>query len=457
MGNRALKKFFVERGLFNGLPRERIMKELRTGTAVVAVMVVCCSASLAQITFQADYDGNTANNGFDADFAAGDSSPAFNLAGQAIGVNAVINEPGVFGAKALDSTMPNGHVRYNTNVNVPAAGTIEMWFVAPEARNTAHLFWFSNTNFSTNASVQIYENATGLLYRNSAPGGDLGTTYDLVPGEWYYVAATWGPGPTDQSFYLGALSSCGDPSADPQCDVTLKGQGQGTTLEGLEHLTIGTGSLGNESHQHWGERIDHVRIFDFIRTEAQIEADMIPFEDCNDNGTLDSQEISGDPRLDCNLNDILDECDITAGTSADCDINNMPDECPGGEGAGPPPCTGETGDANGDGGKDLSDAIYGLSFLFQGGPPLAELCSPTGPKAPECAVKTGDVNGDGSIDLSDTVYLLGFLFQGGLAPVPPCAPAGETVCSDPVRHCCTNGVDDDSDGATDCADPDCVP
>jgi len=60
----------------------------------------------------------------------------------------------------------------------------------------------------------------------------------------------------------------------------------------------------------------------------------------------------------------------------------------------------------------------------------------------------GDVNGDNSLDLSDAVYLLTHLFQGGDAPVPcPGAPVTETNCTD--------GDDNDSDGATDCADPDC--
>ena len=36
---------------------------------------------------------------------------------------------------------------------------------------------------------------------------------------------------------------------------------------------------------------------------------------------------------------------------------------------GPPPCANDNGDNNGDGGIDLSDAIYKLAFLFQGGLP----------------------------------------------------------------------------------------
>jgi len=59
----------------------------------------------------------------------------------------------------------------------------------------------------------------------------------------------------------------------------------------------------------------------------------------------------------------------------------------------------------------------------------------------------GDVNGDLTIDLSDAVYLLAFLFQGGPAPLDCPGVATETVCDD--------NMDDDNDGATDCADTDC--
>jgi hypothetical protein len=57
----------------------------------------------------------------------------------------------------------------------------------------------------------------------------------------------------------------------------------------------------------------------------------------------------------------------------------------------------------------------------------------------------GDVNGDLSLDLSDAIFLLAFLFQGGPEPED---------CGSP--EVCDNGADDDFDGATDCADDDCT-
>jgi len=59
----------------------------------------------------------------------------------------------------------------------------------------------------------------------------------------------------------------------------------------------------------------------------------------------------------------------------------------------------------------------------------------------------GDVNGDNAFDLSDAIYLLSFLFQGGPAP-KPCPVLGSP-------EVCDNNVDDDFDGATDCDDDDC--
>jgi parallel beta-helix repeat protein len=49
--------------------------------------------------------------------------------------------------------------------------------------------------------------------------------------------------------------------------------------------------------------------------------------DCNTNGILDADDISGGTSLDCQFNGIPDECDLTGGTSADCNSNTIPDEC----------------------------------------------------------------------------------------------------------------------------------
>jgi hypothetical protein len=72
---------------------------------------------------------------------------------------------------------------------------------------------------------------------------------------------------------------------------------------------------------------------------------------------------------------------------------------------GPPPARFFRGDANSDGGLDLSDALWIAGFLFLGGP---------APYCPEAA----DANDDSALDLSDAVSILQSLFVTGL-PLPP--------------------------------------
>ncbi len=62
------------------------------------------------------------------------------------------------------------------------------------------------------------------------------------------------------------------------------------------------------------------------------------------------------------------------------------------------------GDANGDSSITISDVVFVINYLFQGG----------GVPNPYAA---GDANSDGIIDLGDLVYLINYLFKGGPPPV----------------------------------------
>jgi hypothetical protein len=76
-------------------------------------------------------------------------------------------------------------------------------------------------------------------------------------------------------------------------------------------------------------------------------------------------------------------------------------------------CQWLVGDANGDGGIDISDAVYLISYIFSGGP------------APHPnAVGSGDVDCSHSVDISDAVYLINYIFNGGPQPGLTC------TCSD---------------------------
>jgi hypothetical protein len=63
------------------------------------------------------------------------------------------------------------------------------------------------------------------------------------------------------------------------------------------------------------------------------------------------------------------------------------------------------GDVDGSGSVDISDIVYLLTYIFQGGSPPLPLSS-------------GNVNCDSNFDISDVVYLILYIFAGGS---PPCA------------------------------------
>jgi len=68
-------------------------------------------------------------------------------------------------------------------------------------------------------------------------------------------------------------------------------------------------------------------------------------------------------------------------------------------------------DANADANLDISDPIFILNYLFQGGP------------GPVCR-NAADANDDMSIDLADGVYIMGYIFLEGPAPVTPWPDCG---------------------------------
>ncbi len=75
------------------------------------------------------------------------------------------------------------------------------------------------------------------------------------------------------------------------------------------------------------------------------------------------------------------------------------------------------GDSNADASIDLSDAIFSLRYLFQGG------------DAPPC-LDALDSNDSGMIDISDPAHTLRHLFQGAAAPPAPGMECGEDPSDD---------------------------
>ena len=77
----------------------------------------------------------------------------------------------------------------------------------------------------------------------------------------------------------------------------------------------------------------------------------------------------------------------------------------------------ENGDVNGDQARDLSDPVYLLGHLYNGGPEPMPLAICVGA---DREVQNGDANGDGQLDVSDGIHLLSWLFSSGQAPAEAC-------------------------------------
>ena len=82
------------------------------------------------------------------------------------------------------------------------------------------------------------------------------------------------------------------------------------------------------------------------------------------------------------------------------------------------------GDANADLALDISDAVAALGYLFLGA-------------AAPCRDAL-DSDDNGSIDISDPIFLLSFVFQGGPEPPPPFPGPGTDPTLD--EQDCRNGV-----------------
>jgi subtilisin family serine protease len=128
-----------------------------------------------------------------------------------------------------------------------------------------------------------------------------------------------------------------------------------------------------------------------------------------------------DDNLDDDSDGVPDGCDLCPGfdDSQDTDSDGVADSCdncpddpnPGQEdtnenGVGDA-CDYVCGDANGDGDANVADAVYLISYVFNGGPTPNPL-------------ESGDPNCDGEANVADAVYLINYVFKGGPAPCADC-------------------------------------
>lgn len=96
---------------------------------------------------------------------------------------------------------------------------------------------------------------------------------------------------------------------------------------------------------------------------------------------------------------------------------------PGEVNSGSAPPSFRRGDSNSDCKADITDAVYALAHLFQGGP------------APGCP-DSADSDDDGTTNIADVIVLLSFLFQGGPGLAPPGSiDAGPDPTEDELGPC----------------------
>ena len=129
-------------------------------------------------------------------------------------------------------------------------------------------------------------------------------------------------------------------------------------------------------------------------------------------GVLSPEQISHNYELE--LPEFLpppEECDDGVDNDGDGDTDCEDDECP------PCPVLFVRGDANGDGGIDISDPTHTLRNLFAGGPGAP--CS-----------DSADANDDGGVSLTDAIYSLNYLFRGDAEPVAPFQACGVDATAD---------------------------
>ncbi|MFH2055964.1 MAG: dockerin type I repeat-containing protein [bacterium] len=66
----------------------------------------------------------------------------------------------------------------------------------------------------------------------------------------------------------------------------------------------------------------------------------------------------------------------------------------------------DCGDANSDGIKNITDAVFLINYIFSSGPEPTPLCQ-------------GDANGDTIANITDAVYVIAYIFSSGPAPHCP--------------------------------------
>ena len=236
------------------------MKRLSFVILVVALAMLASAASAEERTFIAVYNGDTGNDGLDADWALETRIPVDIYGDPFVGL------PGMYGTTALNSEYGqtgNGDgdsVVYAGGANMPSEGTFEAWVTLPEIQGRGnHIFWTSRDgDWSIAMNIQVHGAYNGFVFRQTGGGEIPYSPAEWVIGSWHHVAMTWEDG-LIQAFYDGQLVGMNT---------------NGIALPTMDHLMIGSGTPGYAWCQTWQGMIDEVQVWDYVRRPTQIMADM---------------------------------------------------------------------------------------------------------------------------------------------------------------------------------------
>jgi len=182
------------------------------------------------------------------------------------------NFSGVDFSNALNFDGVNDYVDLGNQIGNGNIRTIEMWF-KPEVNidansNTDYTALIARNNIGENCEFGIYfsegigydgQLAFGLAVTN----GDYYTVYSdqnsWTAGTWYHVAATVDHVNGMKMFVNGVLQASTNPYANSPCATN-------------DMTTLGT--WGDANIRYFNGSIDEVRLWNFARTQAEVQADM---------------------------------------------------------------------------------------------------------------------------------------------------------------------------------------
>jgi len=191
-------------GVDNGKYQVDYLKTWQNG--VVGAPQLANPNTIQRTLLHASYDGNTGNNGLDADFARGTRA--------VVSGGGLVVTPGKFGAGALDGYTASGTVTYPVADNFSAdAGTVEMW-VNTSTWSDGNFTGLFNVYQAGQVDIRLQKTAGDQLqaYAADLAGGSSWSITSApvsLNADWHHIAWTW-----DENVNMTYLYVDGVPVAD---------------------------------------------------------------------------------------------------------------------------------------------------------------------------------------------------------------------------------------------------